>query len=174
MPIIRFLILIFFPDITYIDRDGRKLGFQLMTALAEGEFFEEDGKGAPSIRCVVDYCGLTNFEEITKFPSDLDHVSENSIEARVLGGTAADNPELVRLADPRTYITPERHLPPILIMHGDRDSTVPFNQSLILYEKLRDCGKDAEFYKVHGAGHGNGMWGDRCIGLVLAFLEAYL
>jgi dipeptidyl aminopeptidase/acylaminoacyl peptidase len=34
-------------------------------------------------------------------------------------------------------------------MHGDRDFLVPFNQSVLLYEKLRKLGKDVEFYKLH-------------------------
>jgi len=162
------------PDRIAIFGDSSGGHTSVMCAVAEGKLFEEEGIDAPQFRCVVDFYGPSALDEMPKYPSDMDHADIDSPECRVIGGLLEENSERIRQADPRTYITPERHLPPILIMHGDRDSTVPFNQSLILYEKLRDCGKDAEFYKVHGAGHGNGMWGDRCIGLVLAFLEAYL
>jgi dipeptidyl aminopeptidase/acylaminoacyl peptidase len=32
----------------------------------------------------------------------------------------------------------------------------PFNQSVRLYEKFRELGKDATFYKLEGGGHGMG------------------
>ena len=44
----------------------------------------------------------------------------------------------------------------MLIMHGSMDNIVPFNQSVLLYEKLRACGKEAVFYRLEGAGHGTG------------------
>ncbi len=57
------------------------------------------------------------------------------------------------LANPLAYITPERSIPPMLILHGDEDPVVPFQQSVILYEKMRACKKKVEFYNVAGAGH---------------------
>ncbi len=53
-------------------------------------------------------------------------------------------------------LTREKGVPPILIMHGDRDQLVPFNQSVRLYNKLRETGKEAEVYKPEGASHGMG------------------
>jgi hypothetical protein len=44
----------------------------------------------------------------------------------------------------------------MLIMHSSMDNIVPFNQSVLLYEKLRACGKEAVFYRLEGAGHGTG------------------
>ena len=41
-------------------------------------------------------------------------------------------------------------------MHGDRDRTVPFNQSEWLYAALKKAWVDVTFVSVKGAGHGFG------------------
>lgn len=41
-------------------------------------------------------------------------------------------------------------------MHGDKDRTVPFNQSELLYNALKKAGVDATFVPVKGTGHGFG------------------
>ncbi len=64
------------------------------------------------------------------------------------------NPELVASSVPTKYITPDHQIPPILIFHGDADVTVPYSQSVILYDALVKAGKDVDFYTVSGAAHG--------------------
>ena len=51
------------------------------------------------------------------------------------------------------YISPERRLPPTLILHGDADSIVPLSQSEELYGALTRAGQDAELIVLKGAGH---------------------
>jgi acetyl esterase/lipase len=53
---------------------------------------------------------------------------------------------------PVTYVS--RDDPPFLIMHGDRDRTVPLDQSRRLYEKLRAARVPATLVVVSNAGHG--------------------
>ena len=53
--------------------------------------------------------------------------------------------------------------------YGDRDRTVPFNQSELLYAALKKAGVDATLVPVKGAGHGFG--GPEAIAPVRAFLE---
>lgn len=65
---------------------------------------------------------------------------------------STDCPE-VRRAEPESYITPETDIPPMLILHGSKDMTVPLGQSVMLYQALIAAGKDAEFYCVDRAGH---------------------
>jgi dipeptidyl aminopeptidase/acylaminoacyl peptidase len=42
-------------------------------------------------------------------------------------------------------------------MHGDRDRTVLFNQSELLYAALKKAGVDVTFVPMKGAGHGFGV-----------------
>ena len=63
-----------------------------------------------------------------------------------------ENKEKAARANPITYVTKDD--PPFLIMHGDKDPTVPFSQSELLLEALKKAGVDATFVPVKGAGHG--------------------
>ena len=53
---------------------------------------------------------------------------------------------------PITYVT--KNSPPMFIVHGDADSTVPYEQSVILHKKLVDLGVKTQFISVPGGGHG--------------------
>jgi acetyl esterase/lipase len=63
------------------------------------------------------------------------HSEANSPESLLLGEQITDVPELVKAANPETYITPKS--PPFFLQHGRRDATVPAQQSVGLAEKLR-------------------------------------
>jgi acetyl esterase/lipase len=45
--------------------------------------------------------------------------------------------------------------PPMLVIHGDRDKTVPVAQSRALAAKLKEAGAVFEYWEVPGAGHGS-------------------
>lgn len=44
--------------------------------------------------------------------------------------------------------------PPVIIIHGTEDMTVPFKLSLALVKKLKEAEVPFEFYPVKGTGHG--------------------
>ncbi|MGC9396836.1 MAG: alpha/beta hydrolase fold domain-containing protein [Anaerolineae bacterium] len=56
-----------------------------------------------------------------------DHSAADSPESLLLGRKITDVPDLVRAANPETYIRPGA--PSMLIQHGLRDDTVPYQQS---------------------------------------------
>ena len=68
----------------------------------------------------------------------------------VFGATSRDDPILAK-ASPITYVTPDD--PPFLILQGDKDTTVPLEQSQILYDKLQAGGVTATLVIVKNAGH---------------------
>ncbi len=92
----------------------------------------------------------------------------------ILGEEGAKREDAAALISPVSYIHEDNEYPPFLLMHGDRDVTVPFEQSLIMYNKLRSCGKRAEFWKVQGANHGQYFWTKEVIGTTIEFLRAYV
>ena len=53
---------------------------------------------------------------------------------------------------PVTYVS--RNSPPTLIIHGDADPTVPYQQSEMLYAKFQKAGVKSEFITVSGGLHG--------------------
>ena len=61
-----------------------------------------------------------------------------------------------------------------MIVHGDQDEIVPFNQSVLLYDKLVECKKIVDFYNVLSADHGVFLWTDEMVGRVIQFIGMYL
>ena len=76
----------------------------------------------------------------------------SSAETKFLGGTMEQKPEVYRQASPVTWVSAGD--PPLLMVHGDRDPVVPFQQSQIMYDAYQALGLDAALIKVVGAGHG--------------------
>jgi acetyl esterase/lipase len=73
------------------------------------------------------------------------------------GGAPEDHLDLVTLANPIHYLPtdrPARGLPEFLIMHGDRDRTVPLAQSRLLADALTKAGGTVTLRVVPGLGHG--------------------
>ena len=100
----------------------------------------------------------------------------DSPESRVVGGPiqSAAVAGLVRSYNPISHISAGADLPPFLIVHGDSDELVPFNQSVLLYEALREAGQGVEFYKVRGGGHGPGIFSRDMMDIVIEFLDRKL
>lgn len=102
----------------------------------------------------VDYFGPTDFLQMDRqrLPGGMTHNPPDSPESELVGGPIQENKEKVARCNPITTITGDS--PPFLIIHGDRDPLVPYQQSVLLAEALREAGVDVTFYTVDGAGHG--------------------
>ena len=62
------------------------------------------------------------------------------------------NLEKARKASPLTYVGKDSA--PFLIMHGDKDNTVPLSQSEVLAEALKKAGVEVDLVVVKGNAHG--------------------
>jgi len=106
------------------------------------------------VQVVVDYFGPTDFLQMDtqRLPDGQIHNTPDSPESELVGGPIQENKENVARCNPITYVTSDA--PPFLIVHGDRDPLVPYQQSILLVEALQKAGVDVTFYTVEGAGHG--------------------
>lgn len=129
-----------------------------------------------SVSCIVDWFGPTDIAMMTYYPGTMDHTAPDSPEGLLLGGcNILMNPELAQKVNVLNYLTPESPVPPVMIVHGDRDAIVPFNQSVRLYERMKELGKSVEFYKLQDAGHGNnGFESDGLLDLTVNFIAKHL
>ena len=103
------------------------------------------------------------------------HSQADSPESRYLGAKITDVPDLVRRANPMTYI--HEGMPPLLIQHGRVDHLVPYQQSLIFAEALgRQVPRDRfELDILDGADHGDPAFEtDENLERVFCFLEKHL
>jgi len=135
--------------------------------VAELEGNDNDLRESSRVQAVVDWFGLTDFLHIGDAKSDLQHNAPDSPESKLIGGALLENKDKAAKASPITYVS--KDAPPFLIMHGDHDRTVPFNQSELLYATLKKAGVDVTLIPVKGAGHGFG--GPEAIATVQEFLK---
>jgi acetyl esterase/lipase len=96
------------------------------------------------VQAVVDWFG----------PTDLLTVGAKDTRSELIGGDQAANPEKAKRASPMTYVSAKAC--PMLIMHGDKDKTVPISQSETFARALKEAGANASFVSVPGAAHGAG------------------
>ncbi len=59
-------------------------------------------------------------------------------------------------ASPITYVNP--NAPPFLLIHGDKDESVPFAQSTELQEALRKVGVHCDLIRIPNGIHATGTW----------------
>lgn len=98
---------------------------------------EPYGNVSCRVRCGVDLYGigdLTQWHDVS-----------------MLGKTGAEDPELYRKASPVTYA--RAGAPPMLIVHGTADKTVPYHQSELLDEALKKAGVEHELVLIPNAAH---------------------
>ena len=104
-------------------------------------------------------------------PSTDTHCTAQSPEGMEMGGVDM-TPEQCRELTIRTHIHPETDLPPVLLFHGTKDRTVNTKCSVYLYETLKACGKDVDFYLIKGADHGGSeFWTPQVIDIMEAFIR---
>ena len=75
---------------------------------------------------------------------------------------------------PITYVEKGKAIPPFLLLHGNSDVEVPYEQSLRLAQKLADCGASVSAVCLDGAGHEWDFWSQAVYEEILAFLRGKL
>ena len=97
------------------------------------------------VAAIVDYYGITDVADVLQGPN-----------ARSWALTWLDSlpnrMELAKQLSPLTYV--RKDLPPIIILHGDSDPTVPYPQGVRLHEALDAAGVSNELVTIPGGGHG--------------------
>jgi acetyl esterase/lipase len=131
------------------------------------------------VQAVVDWFGPTDFGEMDNqlaengFPKS--HNDPDSPESLLIGAPVPIRIDLVKAANPITYVTP--FAPPFLIMHGTDDFIVPPQQSQMLYDALLPAiGEDkVTLVFLHGAGHGGPQFSEESsMKRVINFLDCYI
>jgi acetyl esterase/lipase len=106
------------------------------------------------VQAVADHFGPTDFLQMDaqRLPDGMIHDTPDSPESQLVGGPIQENKDSVAKANPITYISQD--IPPFLIVHGDRDPLVPYQQSVLLNNALVGAGAPVRFYTVIAEGHG--------------------
>ncbi len=111
-----------------------------------GQYLDQSSR----VKVVVDMYGVHDFTT--------EYVVGNlrGLDRMVFGAQSPTDPKLAQ-ASPVNYVTPDD--PPILLLHGDLDETIPVTQSQIFHDRLVAGGVSSVYVVVHNAGHGFGAVG---------------
>ena len=132
---------------------GASAGGQLamLVATADEKAGLEGTGGWPNVssrvQAVSSWYGPTDF---TVGATEFEHHTGRAV-IKLFRGTFEEKPEAYRRASPITYVSASS--PPLLLVQGDKDEMVPYDQALRMKQRYESFGATIEFIPVHNAGH---------------------
>lgn len=104
---------------------------------------------ASTVDAVVDWFGPVDMAHMENCQTVKD---AKSPEAALIGGSPAENPDLIALISPITYVCGNN--PRFLVIHGDADNVVPHCQGANFSNELKKVGRLEKFISVPKGQHG--------------------
>ena len=121
-----------------------------------------------AVQAVVNFYGPSDFTQ-----SYGKSVDAHEVLPLFLGGDLLHNRQDHIASSPLYYVTPLA--PPILSVHGTKDTYVAYEQSAWLTSKLLSAGVDTELETIAGAGHGfKGADAERAEARLFAYFDKHL
>ena len=140
---------------------------------------EEHAGFSTKVNCVVDCFGPTDL--IRMMDVQYANVTVDSGSANLFvalsGGKLADGRideegrRNLAAISPVNYVEKGRGLPPFLILHGDADDVVLYEDSEIFYNKLIENGYQADLVRVTNAPHEGNFWSMQLLNIIFDFIE---
>ncbi|SFD19619.1 Acetyl esterase/lipase [Algibacter lectus] len=124
----------------------------LVTALAPDAPFPGDPSLAdihPKYKFVTSFFPFTSCLNPDIRPNSI--FENGKLFNRLLGGTLEEKPELARLMSPTEFL--DENSLPILLVHGEKDTTLPIINSLYMMEVAKEKNADVQLLAVKNAGH---------------------
>jgi acetyl esterase/lipase len=104
------------------------------------------GAALPKVAAIVNWYGITDVYDVIEGP-------HRANAAMQWFGSLPNREEVAHRVSPLTYV--RSGLPPILTVHGDADTTVPYQHAVRLHEALNKAGVVNQLVTVPGGKHGN-------------------
>lgn len=124
---------------------GHSAGAHLAAlAVMDPRFLAAYGHSAAEIRSLVGMSGVYDVQ--AEYDYWMDQGSYPEVIVEVMGGE-----ENFVQASPIEYVGPD--LPPVLLIHGERDETVPLSIATAFHDALQSAGANSELEIYAGLGH---------------------
>ena len=126
------------------------------TTAGRADFVTPDNPGASSdVQAVVSFCGPTDFPALISSAvaakQDRNQANPIALVALLLGGPVAEREKEAAAASALSYAAASAS--PMLIIHGEKDSLVPVDQSRRFEAALTKAGARASLLVLPDAGH---------------------
>ena len=133
-----------------------------------------------AVQAVIDLYGPNDFLQMDAqakaqgcSASDQTHNDASSFESAYIGAAIQTVPDQVKKSNPITYIS--KDTPPFLIQKGDKDCTVPIENTKMLADALSAAKLDVTYTLLSGAGHGGDQFETaENLKFMIGFLDKYL
>jgi acetyl esterase/lipase len=114
------------------------------------DFYKDGVQPSFKIKGAIDFYGPSDLLMLAGIPDTSINNMRNPV-AVLLGTMQVDRPDLAKHASPVTYV--DSNDPPFLIIHGEKDESVPNTQSKVLSSWLTLAGVKNQVIMVPGAPH---------------------
>ena len=122
---------------------------------------------------MVDCFGPTDLVKMIDVQYGKQHTKENLLFT-LGGGTEDSYQDVLNQISPINYVEKGRDLPPFLILHGDADPVVLFEDSEAFYNKLVENGYQADLVRVTDAPHEGNFWSMQLLEIAFQFIEKHI
>ncbi len=125
-------------------------------------------------RCVASFAGVADLNALVRWEkSTKGHEARFRYASHAIGDPDKDGARL-KAASPVSYAA--RYRPPVLLIHGSEDASVPLVQSQLMEKALKAAGKDVKLVVYPGEGHADWSQKDEESALqqIDAFLKAHI
>lgn len=140
---------------------------------------EEYAEYSDTVQCVVECFGPTDllkmlpdqFIDLMREP-----VCDNAPFINPFRGLVGDRDirQVLVEMSPVTYLDACKKIPPTLIVHGDADEIVPYEQGTLMYEKLYDAGAIVQMICIKDAPHEGSFWSEELHQNIQSFIGEYI
>lgn len=106
---------------------------------------EKYGDVPMKVAAIINWYGISDVNDLIKGPNVRNY-------AAMWMGSLPNAEEVAKSVSPLTYVRPG--LPPIISIHGDKDSVVPYSHSVRLHEALKKTNNVEQLVTIEGGDHG--------------------
>lgn len=136
---------------------------------------DEYSEYSDRVKTVVECFGPADmFALFAQGIQEKDEEGNTSIFIRLLGDEPREQKERMSLMNPIEKVVPGRTYPPFLLLHGDKDELVPYEQSVVMAEKLCENDVHTEMIRIEGAPHEGDFWSQELLDLIADYFERTL
>ncbi len=87
------------------------------------------------------------------------------------GGKQEKLPQVMAEMSPVNHVEKGKDYPPFLLLQGNNDPIVPYEQMIILYDKMTECDVDVEAWQIEGAEHEGTFWSREVYQVIHNFIK---
>ena len=125
---------------------------------------------------ILSFYGANSIMLEDGLPSTINHHLPDSPEGKLMGNVnLREHPELCRKMSVECNVDKQTKFPPVLMFHGTKDRTINPRVSVLVYNHLKQCGKDVKLYLLEGADHGGSeFWTEEMQEIMIQFMSEHL